>query len=219
MARKKRKYHYIYKITCIKNQRYYIGMHSTDNLNDCYMGGGKVIKNSVKRHGKDLHTKEILEYFDDRESLRLRESELVNCDLLKDPMCMNLQPGGGGGTISEKHLKDFCEAGNKVFREKLKDESYREEFIEKTGPSREKALLKYNELYKSGDLIPNYFRGKKHSEESILKMKSADRTGIKNSQFGTVWISHPDVGIKKIRKEDIVGFESNGWKRGRKNNF
>ena len=217
MARKEKKYHYIYKITCLKNERYYIGMHSTDNLEDGYMGGGKRIKNSVKKHGKDAHIKEILEYFDDRESLRLREIELVNEDLLNNPMCMNLQQGGGGGIINEKHLKDFCEAGNKVFREKLKDESYREEFTEKTRSSREKALLKYAELYKSGDLIPDYFRGKKHSEESISKMKSADRTGNKNSQFGTVWVCHPDLGVRKIKVFDFPYFELNGWERGRKN--
>lgn len=41
MARKEHKYHYIYKITCIKTKRYYIVMHSTDKLNDGYMGGGK----------------------------------------------------------------------------------------------------------------------------------------------------------------------------------
>ncbi len=194
-------------------------MHSTDNLNDGYMGGGKRITNSIRKHGKDAHIKEILEYFDNRESLRLREIELVNEDLLNNPMCMNLQPGGGGGIISEKHLKDFCEAGNKVFQEKLKDESYRNEFINKTKTSREKALLKYKELYESGDLIPDYFSGKKHSQESIEKMKSADRTGEKNSQFGTVWISHPDLGIKKIKKEDIIAFESDGWRRGRVNNL
>ena len=69
MSRKGRKYHYIYKITCLKNNRYYIGMHSTDNLEDGYMGGGKRIKNSVKKHGKDAHRKEILEFFESRDLL------------------------------------------------------------------------------------------------------------------------------------------------------
>lgn len=33
----RRKYHYIYKTTCLITNRYYIGMHSTDNLEDGYI--------------------------------------------------------------------------------------------------------------------------------------------------------------------------------------
>mgnify|MGYP000965306345 CR=1 FL=1 len=80
MTRKSHKFNYIYKITNTKNRNYYIGMHSTHNLDDGYMGGGKRITNSVRKHGKDAHTKEILEYFDDRESLRQKEIEIVNED-------------------------------------------------------------------------------------------------------------------------------------------
>ena len=119
MGRKERKYHYIYKITCIKNNRYYIGMHSTDNLEDGYFGGGKRIKNSVKKHGKDYHKKEILEFLESRDLLKIREREIVNEDLLVDTMCMNLALGGeGGGKIfNEKHMKSFSKAGNIKFQE------------------------------------------------------------------------------------------------------
>ena len=120
MARKERKYHYIYKITCLKNNRYYIGMHSTDNLEDGYFGGGKRIKNSVKKHGKDAHRKEILEFFENRESLRQREIQIINEDLLNDPLCMNLQPGGGGGFISEDHRNKWIMNGSSAGNKKQK---------------------------------------------------------------------------------------------------
>ena len=72
-------------------------MHSTNNLEDGYMGGGKNITNSIRYYGKDNHKKEILEYLNDRDSLAAREKEIVNEDLLNDPMCMNLMIGGYGG--------------------------------------------------------------------------------------------------------------------------
>ena len=164
MARKEKKYHYIYKITCLKNGRYYIGMHSTYNLKDGYMGGGKRIKNSIKKHGKEAHIKEILEYFDNRESLKSREAELINEDLLRDPQCMNLQPGGGGGIINEEHLKKFSKSGVDEFKKRMENPQYYDDFVSKcsqTMKERWKDPEQRNVLRRNID-----FTGKTHSEES-----------------------------------------------------
>jgi len=108
-------------------------MHSTDNLEDGYMGGGKRIKNSVKKHGKINHTKEILEFLESRDLLKIREKEIVNEELLQDPLCMNLVLGGEGGWgfVDEKHARDFSRKGNLKFQEKLKDPEYKSSFGEK----------------------------------------------------------------------------------------
>ena len=49
----RRKYHYIYKTTCIINDKFYIGMHSTDNMEDGYIGSGKRLWHSINYHGKE----------------------------------------------------------------------------------------------------------------------------------------------------------------------
>lgn len=97
-----RAYHYIYKITR-DDGRYYIGMHSTDDLDDGYFGSGQRISRSVKKHGKGRHQKQILEMLPSRKELKAREAEIITEDVRSDPLCMNIAPGGGGGFISEEH--------------------------------------------------------------------------------------------------------------------
>ena len=91
-----RKYNFLYKTTCLVTERFYIGVHSTDNLADGYLGSGLLLKHSINKHGIDNHNREILEFFDSRTALLDKEKEIVNKDLLKEP-CMNRRPGGDGG--------------------------------------------------------------------------------------------------------------------------
>ena len=99
MARKEKKYHYIYKTTNLKNGKFYVGMHSTDNLDDGYLGSGKRLRYSIRKYGLKNFKLDILEVLPDRKSLEFREQQLVNEDLLKDPMCINLKLGGNGGNV------------------------------------------------------------------------------------------------------------------------
>jgi hypothetical protein len=47
------KKHYIYKITNMINQDYYIGKHTSSNIAiDKYFGSGKHLKNAIKKFGK-----------------------------------------------------------------------------------------------------------------------------------------------------------------------
>jgi len=90
----KHKYHIIYKTTCTVTDRYYVGMHSTNDLNDRYLGSGKVLFHSIRKHGRHNHRYEILEHASTREELTQREKEIVNADLVADPNCLNLVQGG-----------------------------------------------------------------------------------------------------------------------------
>ena len=59
-------------------------MHSTNNLEDGYLGSGKRLWHSIKYHGKDNHVKEILEFCHTRKNLRnVRKRLLINNYLMK----------------------------------------------------------------------------------------------------------------------------------------
>jgi len=71
--------HYtIYKITNKINNKFYIGKHKTDNLDDDYMGSGKYLLHSIKKYGVDNFVKEILFVFDKESEMNAKEKELVS---------------------------------------------------------------------------------------------------------------------------------------------
>jgi len=100
MARKQKTIHYIYKTTCLVTSRYYIGMHSTNNLEDGYMGSGKRLRYSMRKYGIDNHKKEILEFFETRELLIEAEKKAITPEMITDNNCMNIMSGGTGGFVN-----------------------------------------------------------------------------------------------------------------------
>lgn len=119
MSRKEKKYNFIYKTICLVTNRFYIGMHSTENIHDGYLGSGSEIKRSIKKYGKENHKIEYLEFYEKRKDLKIREISLVNESLILNPLCMNLQKGGGGPdfmrgliTVIDSSGKTFCVTKN-----------------------------------------------------------------------------------------------------------
>ena len=217
MPRRAKKYHFIYKTTNKINGKYYYGMHSTDNLEDGYIGSGKRLWYSIRKYGKDNFIIERLEFFDDRERLCEAEKILINDVIIKDPLCMNLKLGGEGGGIF--HGKNgFCNPEvarkgrlkvNKILHERYNtDEKYRNMVN-----TRSHAGLV--EKYKTGW---RPWKDKKHKQESkdkIGKANAIHQIGEGNSQYGKCWITK-DGTNKMIKKEELKTYTDIGWIKGRK---
>lgn len=201
----RRKHHFIYKTTCIITNKFYIGMHSTDNLEDGYIGSGQKLWHSINKHGKENHICEILEFLPDRKTLALREQQIVNGELLEDKMCMNLVIGGEGGFTKEESAR-----GTKKMLDKIWSDP---DFIARKS---EETSKRNKELHANGVLPPPpSFKGKNHSKETKRKIGEANsikQKGECNSQYGTCWITN-GVENKKIGKNDSI---PEGWKLGRK---
>lgn len=167
-----RKYHIIYKTTCLETGRWYIGMHSTDDVNDGYLGSGTFLSRSIKKHGKEAHRYEVLEYLPSRVEVSLREEEILTKELRSDPQCMNLRGGGTGNDPgfwekkNEDRLKEtkaiISENSKQMWARRKADPEKLAEHIAKINT--EKNIAKRAEAIKS--------KGHKRSEEQLKNLSA-----------------------------------------------
>ena len=217
----------VYKITNLVNGKIYIGVHKTDDLNDDYMGSGKLLKRAQEKYGIENFVREYLQVFDNAEDMFKMESELVNEEFIARDDTYNLKAGGFGGfdyvnsVLDGNHRSTIGMKGGLAYQYRYRtDEKFRAEQNEKRRVARELWLASeecenYRKLCKLK--YPNgTFFGKVHSDETKIKIGAANaihQRGDKNSQFGTTWITNAESGeSKKIKKDDLI---PDGWVKGR----
>lgn len=88
-------YHYVYEITNLKNMKTYIGVHSSESLEDGYLGSGKVIQQAVKKYGRENFTRRIIQVFNTIDEALVHESMLVDTGFVERKDTYNLVVGGG----------------------------------------------------------------------------------------------------------------------------
>jgi len=220
----RRTYHYIYKTTCKVTGRYYIGMHSTDDLNDGYVGSGKQLWYSINKHGLDNHVCVILEFLPDRDTLRKREAALVCEDQLVDPMCMNLKLGGEGGwdhVQQHDNHKTWCRKGYDNSQPVSHHHSKMSTDVKYKKKVTDKIVATKMERYGHAGRLDAKFQPHTDESKRIIGDKNAiHQVGSGNSQFGTCWIYHvAEQRCMKIPKENVVIWQQQGWLIGRKMKF
>lgn len=212
---------YLYEIKNNINGKIYIGVHKTSDIDDGYMGSGKVLQAAYEKYGVENFTKTILEFFETTEEMFSREKEIVNEEFLKRPDVYNLRHGGYGGFdyINKNKLyfaglsrqKEFSVKGikkQKWLRENDQEWKNRRDELSRKGL--EKGRIVIQERYPNGT-----WAGKTHSEDSKQKMSQAKKgkqTGSENSQFGTMWITNGSENKKIKVTEEIPP----GWNKGRR---
>lgn len=98
--------HYLYKITNNINGKIYVGIHSTDKLDDSYMGSGKLITKAIKKYGKQNFTKVIIKICNTLTELKECEAELVNEEFINRTDTYNIALGGQSNWTGKVSVKD-----------------------------------------------------------------------------------------------------------------
>jgi hypothetical protein len=198
----------IYKTTNLANGKFYIGKHKTKNLNDGYMGSGKILKHAISKYGLDNFHKEILHICKDEAHMDLLESILVVPDVETN---YNLCEGGKGGWgYINTYLSDYM-------RPKRIDNLNKTRTPETIAKSTSHCSEMMKRLHQEGKIRYDTWKGKKHTDEQkqrlsvIMKEK---QKGSKNSQYGTCWITN-DTENKKIKRQNLNEWIKQGYRQGR----
>jgi len=195
---------YLYQITNLLDGKIYVGVHKTKNLDDGYMGSGKIIRHAIDKYGIKNFKKDILSFFDNQEDMFKEESEIVNKDFILRDDVYNLTEGGFGGNRLTKEQSAKIGKDNLFYQRGLfspankncRDDYYRSD------------KFKQDQL-KASERAASEVSNRKRKQA----MKEKDhQKGETNSQFGTMWITDGSSN-KKIRKDEEIPF---GWKKGRK---
>jgi hypothetical protein len=209
----------IYKITNKIDGKIYIGKHQTKDLDDGYMGSGKILRRAQDKHGLENFVKEILYVYDTEDKMNAKEKELVTEEFCLREDTYNLCVGGLGGFsyinsnpdkfLTKKRLDALWSNQKRTERRKelyQNDPVFKQKHYEITIAAGKKAR-ENNPL--------GTFYGKKHKEDSKRMIGEKNATamiGKGNSQYGTMWITN-GVENKKIKSVDII---PEGWYKGRK---
>ena len=86
--------HIVYQIQNKISKRVYVGIHSTENINDGYLGSGVAIMNSVKELGRKNFEKTVLHVCETREEASILEIGIVDKGFVNDPNTYNIALGG-----------------------------------------------------------------------------------------------------------------------------
>jgi hypothetical protein len=176
----------VYKISNLINQKLYIGVHKTDNIDDGYMGSGIAIKRAISKYGVENFKKEILFIYDNELDAYLKEKYLLE-NIWGGPDTYNAMPGGIGSWSYVNSLgivncmKDPIVVQKVVNTTKSRGHYYGENRIKASRSNLEKAKKAWT--------------GKTHSEDSRIKISENNLSRWENNRENIIF------SLKKFRNK------------------
>lgn len=219
------KYHFVYITTNIINNKKYIGVHNTNDINDGYIGSGKLLQKAIEKYGKENFVREIIKFFDTKEEAFEFESFLVNEQIVNNEQYYNLVHEGKGGDFDEKVNKKIGRKVSDSWKNKSEEQKqeriakWKESFYSKSEDEIKEIRKKYHntikEYYKNLD--ENILKervnkwketnSRKSEEEKQIRRKKIsesmkDKCGVKNNFYGKHHTEESRSIISKKIKEN-----------------
>jgi hypothetical protein len=87
---------FVYKTINLTNNHIYVGVHETYNIDDGYLGSGKLLKQAIKKYGKQNFKREIIKFCSCKQDAFELETQIVNSVFILREDVYNLTEGGKG---------------------------------------------------------------------------------------------------------------------------
>lgn len=190
-------YGYIYKITNLVNNKFYIGQHKSKKFDKTYFGSGNLIQQAIKKYGLENFKVEILYRCKSLKEMCDKEIYYIKkYDALNKKIAYNISKGGEFGDSFTGQPLDKKEAMRKKMSES------RKRFL--ASPKGIKYRKETSEKYKGK---PAWNKGKKMGKEFCEKMKTTHPKG---------YFHHTEETKRKISKSSKLVKHKSPNKKTRK---
>lgn len=210
-------FYIVYQITCLTTGKIYIGKHQTADINDGYMGSGKMLSRAIRKYGKSNFSKTILHVFTDSESMNLKEAELVTEEFCARSDTFNLCPGGHGGWgyVNQNKL-NYVDGMNPQQLSNVKQkrietikQRYGDEYLKQT---RAAGLAVYNTKHNVSNCMDIPAVKAKHKNS----LPNDHQKGKSNSQFGKRFkFVNNGTEVRKVSVDSLQAYLDQGYVIGR----
>lgn len=167
--------HSVYKTTNLVDKKIYVGVHSSIDPNDKYLGSGKWLERAIRKYGKSNFIKSILfqtEEENGKELCYLIESCIVSKEFARRKDTYNMVPGGCGVYQQIQETRDKIGHANKGKPGPMLGKKHSEVTREKIKIARARQV---------GNNEPHL--GKKHSDESKEKISLARKASMTDERL------------------------------------
>lgn len=164
-------YNYFYIVVNLKNGHFYHGIHSTDNMDDGYMGSGTVLQAAFDKHKKDNFVLIPLVFFPTRTELEAFEAHVVNKEFLRKyrGVCYNVAEGGHGGDLSAGKSDEEKAIKNQKVKDSWADPEAKQQRVDNI----KKSLEDPEKRKRISEKKTEYWSDPKRREELSKKQKEA----------------------------------------------
>jgi group I intron endonuclease len=196
----KKDFNYVYITTNILNGKQYVGSHSTNTVDDGYLGSGRYFLKALKKEGKENFKREILQECADILEARELEGSYIEKYNTLCPNGYNLSPKGGIGFKGANHSEHTKKKQSKWQKGKTYEELY--------GPEKAAKMKEKQRQRKLGTTTKRKGKGfkkefiEKYGKEEGLKRFEEFIEKQRNKKLGTTHKPLREQMVEKYGSEE-----------------
>lgn len=209
-----------YETTNIVNGKKYLGIHGSEDFkNDTYLGSGTLLKEAIRKYGKDKFFRKDIRYFNKQKDARDFEALSITPEVLRSPEYYNIARGGGGGSNGSR---PFYEGSRRYLVDPEAVDKFKKQHPEAIEGVPEEVGIRHSKRMVGRITINN---GKEHRsilQEDLQKyldkgwtVGTTQELNLKNSNSKKgIRIMHFGDQTRHVRLQDVERFLQDGYSFG-----